>query len=103
MPTRARSPLLPDVPTFEEQGFADPVFIIEGWLGMLAPANTSREIIQRVSDLVQEAASTPRVRQLNKSFGLPDKPWTAQEFERYDREVKPRWIELARELNISLD
>ncbi len=103
VPTRARSPLLPDVPTFEEQGFADPVFIIEGWLGMLAPANTPREIIQRVSDLVQEAASTPRVRQLNKSFGLPDKPWTAQEFERYDREVKPRWIELARELNISLD
>ena len=103
VPTRARSPLLPDVPTFEEQGFADPVFIIEGWLGMLAPANTPRDIIQRVSDLVQEAATTPRVRQLNKSFGLPDKPWTAQEFERYDREVKPRWIELARELNISLD
>ncbi len=43
------------------------------------------------------------MRQLNKTFGLKDKPWTAAEFEKLDREIKPRWIELARELNLSLD
>ena len=103
VPTKTRSALMPEVPTFEEQGFPDPVFVIEGWLGLLGPAGLPREIVQRLSALVQEAADTPRVRQLNKTFGLPDKPWTAAEFEKLDREVKPRWVELARELNLTLD
>lgn len=100
---RVRSPLLPDVPTFEEQGFTEPVFTIVGWLGMFAPAGTPKDIIQRVSDLVQEGAGSPRVQQLGKTFGMTTKPWTAQEFERIDREIKPHWVGLARELNITLD
>lgn len=100
---RVRSALMPDVPTFEEQGFTEPVFTIVGWLGLFAPAATPRDIVQRVSDLIQEGASTPRVQQLNKTFGLPAKPWTAQEFERIDREVGPQWVALAKELNITFD
>jgi len=101
--TRNRSPLLPDVATFAEQGFTDPVFAVEGWLGMFAPAGTPREIVQRVSDLVQEGGSSPRIRQLNNTFGLTDKPWSAAEFERIDRGIKPILIGLARELDITLD
>ncbi len=103
VPTRVRSPLMPDVPTFDEQGFKEPVFNIEGWIGMFAPASTPREIVQRVSGLVQEAAETPRVRAINKNFGLNDKPWTADEFEKLDKANKPNWIALATELNITLD
>jgi hypothetical protein len=40
---------------------------------------------------------------LNKTFGMTDKPWSAAEFERVDRQVKPIWIELARDLNITLE
>ena len=101
--TRKRSPLLPDVATFAEQGFTDPVFAVEGWLGMFAPAGTPREIVRRVSDLVQEGASSPRIQQLNKTFGMADKPWSAAEFERIDRGIKPILISLARDLNITLD
>ena len=101
--TRSRSPLLPDVPTFEEQGFSDPVFVLQGWIGMLAPTNTPRDIVQRMSDLVQEAARSPRVRELNKTFGMGAAPWSAAEFAKMHLETKPRWIELARELNLTLD
>jgi tripartite-type tricarboxylate transporter receptor subunit TctC len=101
--TRNRSPLLVDVPTFVEQGFTDPVFTVEGWLGLFAPTGTPREIVQRMSDLVQEGASSPRVQQLSKTFGMPDKPWSAAEFERVDSQIKPIWINLARELNVTLD
>jgi len=101
--TRNRSPLLPDVATFAEQGFTDPVFTVEGWLGMFAPADTPREIVQRMSDLVREGGSSPRIRQLNKTFGLTDKPWSAAEFERIDRDIKPILVGLTRELNIRLD
>ena len=32
-----------------------------------------------------------------------DKPWSAAEFERIDRQIEPIWIGLARELNTTLD
>jgi len=101
--TRGRSTLLPDIPTFDEQGFTDPVFVIQGWQGLLAPANTPQSIVRQVSDIIQDAASTPRVRELNKTFGMAAKPWSAAEFEKLDREIRPILIELARELNITLD
>ena len=101
--TRKRSPLLPDVATFAEQGFTDPVFDVVGWLGMFAPAGTPREIVQRVSDLVQEGGSSPRIRQLNRTFGLTDRPWSASEFERIDRDIKPILVGLARQLDITID
>lgn len=103
VPTKARSPLLPDVPTFFEQGFREPVFTIDGWLGMFAPAGTPKEIIARVSALIQEAAESPRVKTLNKNFGLKDRPMTAEEFERFDKEIKPYWIGLAKDLGLTLD
>ena len=103
VPTRVRSPLLPDVPTFDEQGFKEQVFNIEGWIGMFGPAGVPREIVQRISALCQEAADTPRVKAINKNFGLNDKPWTAEQFEKLDRENKPNWIALAKELNVTLD
>lgn len=98
-----RSAHLPDVPTFVEQGFTEPVFSIQGWLGMFAPAGTPADIVKRVSDLIQEGAATPRVQQLNKTFGLSAKPWSNVEFERIEREMRPQWIGLAKELNITLD
>jgi tripartite-type tricarboxylate transporter receptor subunit TctC len=101
--TRNRSPLLPDVPTFAEQGLTEPVFTLPGWLGLFAPVGTPAAVVQRLSDLVQEGAATPRVRELSRNFGLPDKPWPAGEFEKVDRESRPQWVELARELGVSLD
>jgi tripartite-type tricarboxylate transporter receptor subunit TctC len=101
--TKVRSPLLPQVPTFDEQGFTDQIFTVQGWMGLLAPAGTPAAVIQRLSDLVQDAAATPRVREINKTFGMPDKPWTAAELGRIDSVNKPIWIALAQELNITLD
>jgi tripartite-type tricarboxylate transporter receptor subunit TctC len=101
--TPNRSPLLPEVPTFLEQGHNQQIFTIRGWLGMFAPAGTPADIVKRVSDLVMEGAATPRVAQLNKTFGLPDKPWPSQEFERIDKAGRPSWIGLAKELGIVLD
>ncbi|MBL8382999.1 MAG: tripartite tricarboxylate transporter substrate binding protein [Burkholderiales bacterium] len=103
VPTLTRSPRLPDVPTFDEQGFKDEVFRIQGWIGMFAPAKTPREIIARVSQLIQEGAGSERIRAINANFGLREKPWTAEEFERLNREIGPVWNNMARELGVSLD
>jgi len=103
VPTMARSPRLPEVPTYAEQGFKESVFVIQGWIGMFGPARLPREIVERISALNQEAAETPRVKTLNQNFGLRAKPWNAKEFEELNREVGPQWIALARELGVTLD
>ncbi len=103
VPTAVRSTRLPDVPTFVEQGFKEQVFVIQGWIGMFAPAGVSRDIVSRISAIHQESADLPRVKQIHATFGLRDKPWTAGEFEKLNSEIKPVWIALARELGITLD
>jgi tripartite-type tricarboxylate transporter receptor subunit TctC len=103
VPTLERSPRLPEVPTYAEQGFKESVFVIQGWIGMFGPAGLPRDIVNRISAINQESADTPRISALNKNFGLRPKPWTAQEFEKLNAEVGPQWVALARELGVTLE
>jgi tripartite-type tricarboxylate transporter receptor subunit TctC len=48
-----QAPVLPDVPTLEEQGFPD--FVTSLWFGLLAPAQTPRPIIEKLADVVPKA------------------------------------------------
>src|SRR6185436_14273411 len=43
-----RLPVLPEVPTFVEQGVKG--FVASTWAGMLAPANTPAPIVKRMAD-----------------------------------------------------
>jgi len=98
-----RSPGLPDVPTFIEQGLDAPVFRLRGWIGMLAPAGLPPDIVERVAKLVADGAETPRMRQLYTQFGIAEKPTSPEEFARMNREESPVWIAIARELGVTLD
>ena len=103
VPTQKRAPKLPDVPTFAEQGFNDPVFRIAGWIVLLGPAGLPRDIVQRLSKLVIAAADTPRLREIHATFGIVDNPSTPEEFERRYRDDGPIWLSLVRELGVTLD
>ncbi len=54
-----RSPALPDVPTSEEAGVPNSGY--SGWLGLLVPAKTPREIVHRLHDEVVKAISSPEM------------------------------------------
>ena len=56
-----RSPLLPNVPTFKEQGFA----AIEGigWIGIYAPARTAAPIVAQMSSAIAAALGSPELRE----------------------------------------
>lgn len=58
--TRERSPLMPDIPTFAEQGVD--VTSGEGWTGMWARAGTPPEALARVQAAVQQILQLPEVR-----------------------------------------
>lgn len=65
-PRRAKA--LPDVPTFAEQGYSDPVFGITGPTSLMVPAKTPEAIVERlgreVSELVQQADVRRRIEDL---------------------------------------
>ena len=103
VPTAVRSPKLPDVPTFVEQGFTAPVFSIAGWIGLFGPAKLPREIVERVSKLVIEAGESARLRQIYETFGIAERPTTPEEFLRIYRTEGPQWIAMTKELGITLD
>jgi tripartite-type tricarboxylate transporter receptor subunit TctC len=103
VPTSVRSSKLPDVPTFIEQGFTEPVFGLRGWIGLLGPAKLPREITERLSKLVIEAGEGARLKQVYDTFGIVERPTTPEEFLRIYRTEGQQWIAIARELGITLD
>ena len=103
VPTRVRSPKLPEVPTFHEQGFTEPVFLIAGWIGLLGPAKLPKEIIDRVARLTIDAGEGARLKQIYDTFGIAERPTTPEEFQRLYRTEGPQWIAITRELGITLD
>lgn len=103
VPTAKRAPKLPDVPTFVEHGFNEPVFRIAGWIVLLGPAGLPRDMVQRLSKLAIAAADTPRIKEIHAQFGILDNPSTPEEFERRYREDGPVWLSIVRELGVTLD
>jgi tripartite-type tricarboxylate transporter receptor subunit TctC len=103
VPTSVRSPKLPEVPTFLEQGFNERVFALRGWIGLFGPAKLPREILERVSKLTIEAGNGARLNQIYETFGIAERPTTPDEFLRLYRTEGQEWIAIARELGITLD
>ncbi|HEV2573183.1 MAG TPA: tripartite tricarboxylate transporter substrate binding protein [Beijerinckiaceae bacterium] len=75
-----RSALLPDVPTFAELGYADPVFLAPTWLGMAAPAKTPQNIIEQTARSVREAMADPELNAFVKGQGFDVIANTPEEF-----------------------
>jgi tripartite-type tricarboxylate transporter receptor subunit TctC len=57
--SRSRSALLPDVPTLAESGVAE--YEAGSWYGVMAPAGTPREIVERLHDAIVKALRQPEV------------------------------------------
>ena len=58
--TSKRSDLLPNLPTFEEQGLAG--FQVNSWTGLFAPAKTPESLVKKLSQEVQKITNDPQVR-----------------------------------------
>jgi tripartite-type tricarboxylate transporter receptor subunit TctC len=85
-----RSPLLPDVPTFIEQGIN--VDTGDAWTGMWAPARTPKAELDRMQDALKQVLAMPDVRDLliNKATLNPDfRP--AAELDRIQRKELAYW------------
>lgn len=60
--TKERSPLMPDIPTFAEQGIN--VTSGEGWTGMWAKTGTPAAEVQRMEKALQQVLAMPEVKEV---------------------------------------
>ena len=63
-----RAALLPDVPTFREQGY--PAVDASGWHGVFAPAGTPQAAVDRLSAVIVAALEAPSLREKFVALGL---------------------------------
>jgi len=63
-----RSPSLPDVPTFAESGL--PGFVVDSWVGVLAPARTPLPVIERLQREIAAVLADPAVKERYGVLGI---------------------------------
>jgi tripartite-type tricarboxylate transporter receptor subunit TctC len=86
---KRRSPLAPQVPTFDEAGM--PGMDISTWVGLAAPTGTPAAVIQRLSQAAQRAMGDA---ELQKAFAGRGMALTYESPEEFDRRVRAE-IDLA--------
>jgi tripartite-type tricarboxylate transporter receptor subunit TctC len=96
-----RSAALPEVPTFIEAGLSG--FVVDGWIGMLAPAKTPLTIINRLHREMVAVLAMPEVRARYAVLGLEPVGNTPEQFGTQLREEYARWEKVVRVAGIKLD
>src|SRR5881392_1675533 len=89
VPGASRSPALPDVPTFEESGFAP--FDVSSWVGIFAPAKTPPAIVERLHKELAQVLRTPFVKERYGVLGIEPVGNTPREFFQQVRDDLSRW------------
>lgn len=89
---RARSPLLPDTPTFAEVGFTD--YDAPIWFGFLAPAGTPVGVVTQLHGELGKAANKPAIREMFERQGAQVMNTPGAEFARRMASETQTWRDL---------
>ncbi len=95
--TAARSPSLPDVPTYQEAGIK---LVLDQWLGVFVPAGTPPAIVARLNSEMNKALAEPAIRESFLQSAQEPVGGSAEQFLRLVRDDFAKYERLARELNI---
>ena len=100
--TAQRSAALPDVPTIAEAG---PVkgFDASSWFGLLAPAGTPADIVNRIQQECAKALATPAVKERLLSQGAIPGGNTPQAFAAYIAAETKKWAAVVKQSGAKVD
>jgi tripartite-type tricarboxylate transporter receptor subunit TctC len=100
--TKERSAALPDVPTVAEAG---PVkgFDASSWFGLLAPAGTPADIINRVQQETAKALGTPAMKERLLAQGAIPSGMTPAEFTRFIADESKKWAQVVKVSGAKVD
>jgi tripartite-type tricarboxylate transporter receptor subunit TctC len=96
-----RSQSLPEVPTFIESGLEG--FVVDSWTGILAPAKTPREIVERLHKEVAAVLGEPEIRSRYATLGIEPVGNAPREFAEQIRADLARWEKVVRQAKIRIE
>jgi tripartite-type tricarboxylate transporter receptor subunit TctC len=97
----ARSITLPDVPTMIESGLAG--FNLTNWYGLFAPANTPKDIVERLNSELRKILSGAEFKERLVKMGSASVHGSAEEFRQFILAEVPRWADIVKKSNARVD
>lgn len=94
----ARSALFPDVPTVAESGL--PGFASEDWQGILAPAKTPADIVEKLNGQIGRILLLPEVKAKLQAAGFDPKPSTPEWFAQFIQAETLKWAKLLKGIGV---
>jgi tripartite-type tricarboxylate transporter receptor subunit TctC len=94
----ARSPLLPDVPTAQEQGVKG--YSSYNWNGVLAPAGTPRAVIDRIHAVLSKPLTNPDTRKQMEAVGYEVSGEGPAEYAAFIKAETEKWARVAKAAGI---
>jgi tripartite-type tricarboxylate transporter receptor subunit TctC len=91
---KERNTLMPDVPTVSESGV--PGYEVTGWFGILAPAQTPKPILDRLTGEVRKATADPQFRDRMTAQGLDVVGSTPEDMLALMRSDTKKWADVIR-------
>ena len=96
-----RFPAAPDLPTVAEQGF--PGFETGSFQGIVAPANTPPDIVNKLHDTITKILATPEMKDRLEKAGAETRPQTPAQFGQFIASEKARWAKVVKESGAKFD
>ncbi|EIF33398.1 hypothetical protein BCh11DRAFT_01165 [Burkholderia sp. Ch1-1] len=89
---------LPDVPTMKEAGV--PSYIMTTWHALLAPAGTSKEVVDKLHDALVRALAAPDVRGFAASRGITLETSTPAQLRQRIRDDSTMWSKILHDAGV---
>jgi tripartite-type tricarboxylate transporter receptor subunit TctC len=96
-----RSNALPEVPTFVESGLEG--FVVDSWVGILAPAKTPRPIVERLRNEISAVLGEAEIRERYATLGIEPVGNTPEQFTDQIRADLARWAPVVRQAGIRIE
>ena len=96
-----RSSSLPEVPTFIESGLEG--FVVDSWVGILAPAKTPRAVIERLQKEIAAVLGEPEIRERYATLGIEPVGNTPEQYTQQIRADLARWEKVVRQAGIRIE
>jgi len=91
----------PDVPTMAELGY--PGMTSGSWIGLLAPAKTPKDIVDKISAETQKVLDMPEMRAKLINYGINPVGGTPEQFDAFIQSEAKRWSEVVKKAGIHLE
>lgn len=99
--SQQRSPILPDVPTFQELNM--PQMNLSTWHGVWAPKGTPPAIVKKLNAEIARIVALPDVREKIKGLGGIPVGNTPEQFDAYQRAELEKWSRIVKESGAKVD